>query len=272
MFSKLKKAGVVTAVLFGIGMAGNAAAAVTTWAYTLDSGFASYAPGTVTGSSTNVLLNEPTKLSWGTSTGFGQSSLSVGSATLGHLTGSLTTDAAAVTTVQVIHTNNPITGASLTSAVLQDRLQLQATSPAGPVTTLPDLMFNIHFLETTNATPCVVTTSPTPCNDIFVIDVAAAGFNPADNSFNQNFSYQGDNYNAKIFLTGLGILTNADCAAVGVANGCTGFTTVENMVNTFTASLQISSTQFFVPEPGLPALLGLGLFAMLAIGRRRQGS
>jgi hypothetical protein len=138
-------------------------------------------------------------------------------------------------------------------------------------TTLPDLLFNIRFLETVNAAPCIVS-SPTPCDDIFVVDVAAAGFNSADYSFNQNFLYGGDTYNAKIFLTGLQLLTNAESQIVGAANGCTGFTTLENAVNTFSTSLQITSRPFYVPEPCMPALLGLGPFTMIAIGRRRRSN
>lgn len=270
MLTKLIRLGTVAALMLGSYAVTASAAPVTNWSYTLDSGFTSFAPAGVTGSANNVLLGAPSMLSWGTSTGPGQSSLSVGSATLGHLSGNLVTDAPAINTVQVIHSNHPITGTSLSSATLKDRLALTATSPAGGSFTLPDLLFQISFLETPNQTPCTVS-SPTPCNDIFVIDVAAAGFNPVDNSLNQNFSYMSDNYNAKIFLTGLGVLSNAACNAVGVGNGCIGFTTVENQINTFQASLQISSIQFHVPEPDVLALFAIGLLGFgVTRGRRPQ--
>jgi hypothetical protein len=114
-----------------------------------------------------VLLGKPTQLKRGDSTGCGQRTLSVGSATLVHFTGNFTTDGAAVSTSYFIHINNPITGDSLLTATLQGRLQLQSVAPAGPLTTLPDLIFNIRFLETSYATPCIAS-GRTPCDDIFV--------------------------------------------------------------------------------------------------------
>ena len=250
---------------------------VTQWGFVIDSGFTSYSSTSasnnhtgITGTNTNTIINAPSVLSWGTSTGSGVSSFSVGGASNGNFAGTLFTDGAAVNTVQVIHQNNPIQGPTLQSAVLTDRIKLYSINPAGGSDLIEFLTFNIRYLETTNATPCVITTSPTPCNDIFVLDVAGAGFNPADNTLNQNIIYGGEDYDILLHIAGLGVLSNAACDAVygnTAHRGCIGFTTVEDQTNAFQVSLKISSTPFNVPEPGSLALLGLGLFSLGALRR-----
>ena len=121
-----------------------------------------------------------------------------------------------------------------------------------------------------NVNDCVVS-SPVACNDIFVIDVLASGFSPTDNSFNQNFTYLGETYNAKLSLSGLSTLTDAACTAVLGAgnNGCIGFTTVERQPNTFQASLQINSVPSPVLEPASLAIFGFGLTGLGFMRRRR---
>ena len=229
----------------------------------------------ITASDVNTLLSDPSKLSWGTGTN-GQSSLSVGSASGGNVQGNLLTDAAAVNTVKLIHNNQPINGTTLTSAVLFDQIVLNATAPAGSVGTLTPnqtLNFFINYTETPNAPPCVAL-SPlnNPCNDIFVLDVAGAGFNPLDKSLNQNFTYEGNPYNAVLFISGLDYLTSAECSTAGSTNShCLGFTTVEGQENSFQVSLKISTEQFFpVPEPSILLLFGAGLCGMGWMNSRRQ--
>jgi PEP-CTERM motif len=258
---------------------------VTNWSYIIDSGFTTWKdsanntgtpssnPTGITISNLNTLLNDPSKLSWGTGNN-GQSSLSVGSASGGHVQGNLLTDAPAVNTVQVIHNNQPITGTTLTSAVLFDQIVLNETAPGtGTVTPNQSLNFLINYAETPNATPCVAPSpSGNPCNDIFVLDVQGAGFNPLNQSLNQNFFYNGNPYNAELFISGLNFLTAAECSTAGSSNShCLGFTTVEGKENSFQVSLAITTEQFFpVPEPSILLLFGAGLCGMGWMNSRRQ--
>ena len=262
---------------------------VTDWSYTIDSGFTSWTNSSnstigtptsnvgtgITASDVNTLLSDPSKLSWGTGTN-GQSSLSVGSASGGNVQGNLLTDAAAVNTVKLIHNNQPINGTTLTSAVLFDQIVLNATAPAGSVGTLTPnqtLNFLINYVETPNASPCVAPSpSGNPCHDIFVLDVQGAGFNPANQSLNQNFFYNGNPYNAQLFISGLNFLTAAECSTAGSSNShCLGFTTIEGLSNNFQVSLAITTQQFFpVPEPSILLLFGAGLCGMGWMNSRRQ--
>jgi hypothetical protein len=284
---------IINMVVTTIAMAGTLYAAfasavpiATDWSYSIDSGFTTWTDSNgvtgspisnttgITPSDINAVLGDPSKLSWGISTGFGQSSFSVG-APSGNFSGPLVTNAAPVNTVQVIHQNNPITGTTLSKATLFDQIVLNETAPgSGTVTPNPTLSFLINYLETPNVTPCVAP-SPggNPCNDIFVLDVAGAGFNPADQSLNQNFNYNGNPYNAKLFINGLNFLTAAECSAAGSAiSNCLGFTTVEGLTNAFQVSLQISTQQFTpsVPEPSILFLFGAGLCGMGWVNSRRR--
>jgi len=269
---------VISTLLTTLALAGSGTASafsVNQWDYILDSGFSAFTPAgptEVTGQLNNVLLGLPTKLVW-PSNDATQSSLSVGSATLGNLAGTLTTDAAAIPTVVLTHSNKVINGTSLLTATLKDQLQL-SQSGVGSYFTLANLSFNINFLETNNDGSCEVAGGPA-CRDIFVINAVGAGFNPVDLSFNQNFLFAPTNevYNAKIFLAGLGVLTNAACDAVfgdTTHRGCIGLVTDEGQNNDFQARLQISSVAFNVPEPGTVALLGMALVGLGAT-RRKAG-
>lgn len=292
-FAKSLIAAVVTGMAFGSVQA----AEITTWGFTLDSGFINWAPTPgVTGSNPNSFLSSsnasiptqsggsvnfatigdvPSTLSWGS---YPQSSLSVGGGSAGHFTGSLTTNGAAVTTATLTHVNNIITGTSLTSATLFDVLYLDPNGAAPPdAFQVPALSFAIRFAETSNlssASQCQNTygvPGGTLCEDIFAIDVAGAGFNPADNSLNQTFVFADFSYNAKIFINGLTQLNAKECQTVyGDTNhaNCIGFITNEGVTNNFTVKLQITDKPYNVPEPGTLVLLGGALLGLGGLRRR----
>jgi len=285
---------VVAATLFAGMMSTASAAIITDWDFKLEAGFIEFAPVPgVTGSNNNAYLSSvnssiptttgvadfatigavPSRLSWGMPfTGAGPSSLGVGG-TNGHYAGSAVTDGNPVGTIAVTHNNNRILGTSLTSATLFYHLFLDPELPAPPAVAgpidefaLPALVLQISFLETPNFEACPVP-SATLCNDVFVFE-APAGFNPADGSFNEDFLFGGEAYNAKLLLSGLSTLPDGACTAVGVSTGCIGFTTVENQSNVFQASLQITSTPFPAPEPGPLGAFGLGLAALAMLRRK----
>jgi hypothetical protein len=160
------------------------------------------------------------------------------------------------------HTNNPITGTSLTSATLSNNVVLKPFIPSQPTLPTQTVNFNIAFVETPNTTPCAVVTSPTPCNDIFVL---------TSGLLNQAFTYNDGlgggplTYFVNIFpITGgvLGVLPTAACTAAGRPAGCFGFTTPEQQATTLRFGFTISASPLTVPEPATLGLLGLGLLGL----------
>ncbi len=240
-------------------------ALVTDWGYNITSSFSA-----ATFTSGSPFAGSANSLSWGDGA---QSSLVIGnnSATGSvqtYLGGGLPPAAAPYLgfSTSLTHNNKPITGQSLKTATLTNTVNLTSSS-GGFAQVVP---FQIMFAETTNSTPCAVTGSPTPCNDIFVLSSGLLNFAfQYDDDANGVF----DTYFVNIFpVTGgvLNILPAGVCAAADAGSGCVGFTTPENANTTLRFGFTISSEPLSVPEPGILGLLGLGLLG--AFVSRRQSS
>jgi hypothetical protein len=217
---------------------------------------------TLTGNG-NVTSGMPTKLSWGQSATPGQpaliSSLTLsGNAGIGQTLGTVVTNGANAFDVALTHQNYPIYWNTLTNATLVGSLMLQATAPAlfagapvGPLTGI----FSIKFKETINGGVCADGLGVgNPCPDIFVIDQANSS--PLQNI--PFLSLDGYNYLLSVDISGLQAVGPESCAAVGEAAGCLGFITPEGESTTLALSFNIKA----VPEPGVLALLGLGLVGL----------
>ena len=170
------------------------------------------------------------------------------------------------TSVSLTHNNNVIqTGSSLATATLELDLKLTPLLPSpGSTTPIIPVSYKIDFNETPNSGTCAVS-SPTPCNDIFVLLTGL---------LNTSFMYDSQEYfiNAFPITTGgkLSTLPNAACLAAGAPNGCTGFTTPENDSTKLDFGFTVSTMPLSVPEPGSMALLGLALGALALTNRKRS--
>ncbi len=267
---------------------GNAyAVKITQWSYENQFGFtANTGTGPISTTTTNThptfaLGSAPanpafggaTTLQWGTpATASGQSrfrlSDSTGIPTDGKVVGTANTDGAFVPDLSLFHDNFVITGVTLTSATLTGALLLNALVPAtgdevGPLVGV----FKILFKETPNAGTAGVCAdgAARPCPDIFVIDQAAS--TPLTNialGTIDEFSYFLD-----LDISGLSAVGPESCAAVGQAFPCFGFITQENRTSNLNIQFRIRSEGGVVPEPGILALLGLGL-AGIGFGQIRR--
>lgn len=246
------------------------AAPVSTWAVTTTGTWTAYAPNV------GVTLDNGGKtLRWGNVAPANQSSLVItdpGTQNISTYLGLTPPQAAPylANSVSLTHNNNVLPGGNptLTSATLSVAMTLQATNPAGSAFGLQTINYDVKFVETTNAAPCADITSPVVCNDIFVL--------LDDPLLNESFTYtDGLEYFVNAFpLAGnvLSILPNAVCQAAGVSNGCSGFTTVENLSNVLPWGLTISTSPLQVPEPGSLALIGLALAGAGFVSRRRRNA
>lgn len=238
------------------------AAPVITWNVAVDGSWSAFGPAGVT--------QVGDQLRWGTSTGLGQSTLTIVDPAPTNIPtwfgGGVPPAGYTAPSVTLIHDNNPITGTSLTSATLSVALTLKPLNPANPALPADTINYLIRFVETPNSGTCAVPTSPTPCNDIFV---QLGGF------LNDSFFYDGQTYFVNAFPTSGGVLNTLPataCTAAGLAPGCFGFSTPENQATTLSFGLTISSERLAVPEPGSLALIGLALAGLGFVSRRRSSS
>lgn len=216
-------------------------------------------------------------LSWGipATAGGSQSSLVITDPPAGdtvdtYIGSSTVPNSFAAGSVSLTHNNNVIqTGSSLSTATLELDLKLTPLLPTpGSTTPIIPVSYKIDFNETPNSGTCAVS-SPTPCNDIFVLLTGL---------LNTSFMYDSQEYfiNAFPITTGgkLSILPNAACLAAGAPNGCTGFTTPENDSTQLDFGFTVSTMRLVppgtVPEPGSVALLGLALGALALVNRKRS--
>ncbi|MBN7797475.1 THxN family PEP-CTERM protein [Parahaliea mediterranea] len=218
------------------------------------------------------------QISWGTSTGQGQSSLVINNPNLsspnvdgvgpqgeGEVVlvdqGDGTWSSGFVAGTSITHNNFPITGNSLVSVALTEWFTLAPDGdnvlPQGTFLDTPE--FDILFVETPNSTPCGFP-STSVCDDIFVV------LNPV--LLNQSFQVGNYLYNIEIQQTGLTPLSPQVCDVVAPELGgqCVGFQTVEGESSTGQFGFVLTARE--ISEPAMLGLFGLGLLG-LGYGRRR---
>ena len=185
------------------------------------------------------------------------------------------------------HWNNPIwnTYDSLAGGKITDTITLfpDVNSTDGEYQPIPNisgptLIFSFSFLETDNnpgSNVCAdgsnqASVYPGGCPDLF-------GYQNTQ-VLNQSFVYDSTTYflqflllNADGTIDSIGIptLTTGECDALDLDPGCFGFRTLEGQKTTKRFGFAITSAPISVPEPGSLALLGLGLFGISRIMRRK---
>lgn len=243
------------------------AAPIQTWGFETTTVFGA-SVFTAGGGTTDAVVGA-TLVSWGATggdhtdnTADSDESRSALEVTESEVTGSMELGGPAQFSGEVTHYNNTILAsfASLTSTSISTSLTLlpEPQPESGSIGPL-DKVFTVNFIETLNATPCGFPTE-TVCDDIFVV-----AFGDLD------FSFQIGNYLYTVLIGGPDLINLPDetCETAGAAAGCFGVTTPEDEFTPVAFNLSINAT--LIPEPGVLALLGIGLFG-LGVARRRSSN
>lgn len=164
------------------------------------------------------------------------------------------------------HINNPISGSfkTLRTASVQTSLTLTPFNPSGGALAAQNLTFQVDFAETSNDGTCIPEAT-TNCDDVFVLVNASA--------LNNSFVYDGVTYFVSFLDLQSGPLTplsDAACAEAGAPPDCLGFWTGEGLAETIDFGLVITGQPIVIPEPGMLALVGLGMLGAVGASRRRR--
>ena len=193
-------------------------------------------------------------------------------------------------------------GLSLIPATI-DGFPIPDGSPLKVAFPAPELDFDLEFIETPNFVNYGITggtvannnavdgTKICPdgtangvgvnlkgCADIFAISSTGGvvftqvGDNlEISNQFPLTIDGETFSYTVTTILSGLTLISDQACIAVGLGSGCNGFVTPEEQINTLTAMFKIEST--FIPvkvaSPSTLAIFGLGLIGLGGLARRK---